>query len=311
MRVLVTGGCGFLGHAVVRALLDDGHQPVVMSSRGDAKPTEGAELVVADLRNLQQTNEAVSAATVDAVCHLAALTRVRDSFERPLDYFDVNTSGTMNLLRSLEGVPVAFASTGAVYGPCEGRIVEAQVPAPTNAYGASKLAAEAVLRFQAKTGRVGVTVLRCFNMSGAVDGVGDNDLSRVIPKSLAVAAGQAPCLQMNGDGSALREFSHVADVARALVIALGATKLGEFRLYNVGSGIECSMAEVVQTVHEVTDRDVPVEHRPPQPEPQVLSADSSALRRDLGWKPRYVNLRELIVDAWQVVNLPQVATSGA
>lgn len=302
-RVLVTGGCGFLGHAVVRRLLDDGQQPVVMSSRVDAQPTAGARLVIADIRNQRQVEAAVEAARADAVCHLAALAQVRDSFERPLDYFEVNVSGMVNLLRALDGIPVVFASTGAVYGPCEGRISESRVPAPTNAYGASKLAAEGALAYQTKTGRIGATTLRCFNMSGAVDGVGDGDLSRVIPKSLAVAAGAAPCLQMNGDGTALREFSHVADIAAALVKAIDTTRLGESRLYNVGSGIECSIAEVVRTVREVTGKDVPVEHLPPQPEPQILSADSSVLRKELGWQPSYTTLRELITDAWAAVAL--------
>ena len=297
----MTGGCGFLGHAVVRQLLADDLQPIVLSSRAGAVHPAGVELLAADLRDARQTARAVKEATADGVCHIAALTRVRESSERPLDYFDVNLCGTVNLLRELDGIPVVFASTGAVYGPCEGRITEEQATCPTNAYGASKKAAEDVLRYQAKTGRIGAITLRCFNMSGSVDGVGDSDLSRVIPKSLAVAAGQADCLQMNGDGTAVREFSHVADVARALVMALESTKLGESHIYNVGSGIECSMAEVVRTVEGVTGREVPVEHRPPQPEPQVLSANSTALRRALGWEPRHTTLHTLVADAWQAV----------
>ena len=301
MRVLVTGGLGFLGHAVTHRLLAADHTPIVLSRRPEASsPIPGAQTVVADLRDSTALKAAVDAAQPDGICHLAALTRVRDSFERPLEYFDVNLGGSAALLHAVEGkrLPLVFASTGAVYGPCQGRITEAQPTLPTTPYGASKLAAEQLLRYHAQAGAIGTMILRCFNMSGAVDGVGDRDATRIIPKALAVAAGTASHIDINGDGSVIREFSHVADVANAVVMALGATRVGAAETFNVGSGVQSTMMEIVRTVKRVTGRTVPVEFHPPRQEPAVLMADSGRLRAKLGWEPVYGALEGMVADAW-------------
>jgi len=229
---------------------------------------------------------------------------VRDSFEAPLDYYDVNVGGTLNLLASLAGlppVPVVFASTGAVYGFCEGNISEDQPAQPANPYGAGKLAAEELLRYHAATGAIGVVTLRCFNIAGAVDGVGDADTTRIIPKAIAVAAGRADVLGINGDGKAVREFTHVADVADAMVLGLAAARPGTGATYNIGSGIEATMLDVVHIVESITGRQLPVEHLPPKPEPAVLVADSDRIRRDLDWRPRRSSLEQIIRDAWAAV----------
>lgn len=307
MRVLVTGSLGFTGQAVARRLLADGHRVVALtSSSGSAgRPVPpGAEMRVADLRDAAAVARAVEG--VDAVCHLGALTRVRDSADDPVGYFDVNVGGTLNLLRALEGragvVPtVVFCSSGAVYGAHEGTLREDLPPAPAHPYGASKLAAEQVIAHLAATGRIAAVTLRCFNIAGAVDGLGDDDLTRIIPRTLAVAAGRG-VLTINGDGSAVREYTHVMDVADAFALALAHARPGRADVFNVGSGHGVSLAEVVATAERVTGRAVKCEHRPPKPEAKVLLADSSRIRAELGWHPGRSALERILDDGWAAVN---------
>ena len=303
MRVLVTGGLGFLGNAVTVKLAAEGHTPIVLTSRhGVQSRVAGIETVTSDIRDAPMLTDIVRRLEPDGVCHLAAVTRVRESFTDPLRYFDVNLGGTIALLRAVEDrqLPIVFVSTGAVYGPCEGQITEDQPTLPTNAYGASKLAAEQLLVHQAKAGKIGATILRCFNMSGAVGGVGDSDLTRIIPKALEVAAGRASHIDINGDGSVIREFSHIADVAAAVVLALRKMTVGQAGLYNVGSGVQRTMSSVIQAVESVTGRSVATKHHPPKPEPAVLVSDSSRFRSDVGWAPAVQELEPMIADAWSV-----------
>jgi UDP-glucose 4-epimerase len=299
---LVTGGLGYLGHAVTRRLVDTGHQPIVLTSRDGARSrVEGVPAFRADIRDREAMRRVVGNVQPDGACHLAALTRVRDSFESPLDYYDVNVGGTINLLTALAdgpAVPVVFASTGAVYGLCEGHIREDQPTLPTSPYGASKLAAEDLLRYHATSGSIGLVTLRCFNIGGAVDGVGDTDTTRIIPKAIAVAAGLADHLGINGDGKAVREFTHVGDVASALVTALEAAKPGVAGTYNIGSGVESTMLDIVNAVEKTSGRVVAVEYLPPKPEPAVLIADSTRISDDLGWQPRESTLDQIIHDSW-------------
>lgn len=306
VRVLVTGGLGYLGHAVTRRLVDTGHQPVVLTSREDARSlVEGVPTFHADVRDRMAMRHVVGDVQPEGVCHLAALTRVRDSFESPLEYYDVNVGGTLNLLTAIadgQAVPMVFASTGAVYGLCEGHICEDQPTLPTSPYGASKLAAEELLRYHAVAGSIGLVTLRCFNTGGAVDGVGDADTTRIIPKAVAVAAGLADHLGINGDGKAVREFTHVADVASALVTTLEAAELGTARTYNIGSGIESTMLDIVNAVEAASGRPVAIEFQPPKPEPAVLVADSRRIREELGWQPRQSTLDEIIRDSWASVS---------
>ena len=305
MRVLVTGGLGFLGHAVVRQLVDEGHEVTALTSRPDAKSlVVEASTAHADIRDRGALAQVLADVDPEGICHLAALTRVRDSFEDPLSFFDVNVGGTIALLGALKDAsrpptPIVFASTGAVYGPAEGRISEDHPTNPTNPYGASKLGAEQLLGYHAATGAIGVTALRCFNIAGAVDGVGDTDLTRIIPKALAVAAGKAAKLTINGDGSAIREFTHVADIAAAVARAIGTTTPGSSKLYNVGSGIESRMLQVIKAVETVTGREVVREESPAKSEAKILMADSTSARTDLRWSPNQSDLRLIIEDAWR------------
>jgi UDP-glucose 4-epimerase len=305
VRVLVTGGLGYLGSAVTRRLGTDGHDVTVLTSRANASsPVPNVVVARADLRDAAALSEVVREARPEAVCHFAALTRVRESVERPARYYAVNVGGTAALLDALGALPdpvmVSYASTGAVYGPAEGRIGEDHPTQPTNPYGASKLAAEQLIGHQAATGSIGAVVLRCFNLAGASDGVGDRDLTRIIPKALAVAAGRAELLTVNGDGSAVREFTHIKDVAAAAVSVLAAARPGTAVTYNVGSGIGSTMSQVIASVERVTGRRVAVGHRPPVSEPAILMADSARIRADLGWQPQHTSLDEIVRDAWSV-----------
>jgi UDP-glucose 4-epimerase len=319
MRLLVTGGLGFTGQAVTRQLLSDGHQVAVLTSADPsdesgadrlwASVPPGAELVRADVRERAAIVEVITAGQYAGVLHLAALTKVRDSRADPIGYFDVNLIGTLNLLHALAahaqrgGQParLVFSSTGAVYGPREGALGEDEPARPTNPYAASKLAAEQAIGYQAGTGRLGAITLRCFNIAGAVAGRSDRDLTRIIPKTLAVAAGTAELLEINGDGGAVREYTHVLDVATAFALALDAVATGKHRVFNVGSGQGVTLTDVVETARTITGRPIPVEHRPAQAEPRVLMADSGRIRRELGWRPVHSSLRQILGDGWSAL----------
>lgn len=242
------------------------------------------------------------------MCHLAGLTNSRESRERPLSYFDVNVRGTISLLQAFESsvqkggraLRVVFASTHAVYGvpDMERPIREHDPTRPINAYGASKLAAEQAISYEAATGRIGAISLRCFNVSGAVAGHGDRDLSRVIPMALAVAAGAATTFPLNGDGSAVRDFVHVADVADAFVLAAGAALPGRHFAVNVGSGAGISMRELLRTIERNTGRTVAVDVGPAVREASSVIADVELANRILGWGPTRSNIEEIVRDAW-------------
>jgi UDP-glucose 4-epimerase len=306
VRVLVTGATGFIGRAVVRQLTLAGHSVV-----GFARTPQPVswELRTGDMLDQTAVEHAVKG--VDSVCHLAGLTLVRQSFEEPVRYFRVNVTGTLNLLDAMraevqsngEPLRLVFASTCAVYGTPEKQpITEAQQPAPSSPYGASKRAAETAIGYQAALGTIGAVTLRTFNVAGAVDGHGDPDTTRIIPRTLLVASGQADRVNVNGDGSAIREYTHVADLAHAYAAALEAAEPGEHRIYNVGSGVGVSVRDVLEAAERVTGRPVPVHWGPPASEPQELRADSSRFRNDLGWHPSRSDLETIVGDAWQALN---------
>jgi UDP-glucose 4-epimerase len=261
-----------------------------------------------DIRDLDSLRAAADDG-YDAVCHFAGLTSTRESWRDPLTYFEVNTAGTLNLLRALAErnksiVPPAlvFLSTCAVYGePAEQPVTEDVVPAPRTPYGQSKLAAEHLVAAQARTGAIGATILRTFNAAGAVDGITDPDRTRIIPKAVNVAAGRDDVLHINGDGVVVREFVHVDDLAAGVVTALEACQPGECPTYNIGSGVGASLRGIVATVEAVSGRTVRVEHRPPAAEPASLLSDSSLIRQQLGWRPTRSDLRSIVADAWHAL----------
>jgi UDP-glucose 4-epimerase len=308
VRVLVTGAGGYVGRVVVERLSRDGHEVVALVRR-DAPGPAGARRERADLLDPAAVARAVAAVRPEGVCHLAARTRVRESFTDPLGHFEVNAGGTLHLLRALRagverGAPVprlVLASTAAVYGPrARQPITEEEPAAPASPYAMSKWAAEELVRYEAATGALGAVSLRCFNAAGAAAGARDPDETRLIPRALAVAAGRAPRLGVNGDGTAVRDYVHVADLADAYALALAAARPGAHRAFNVG-GTGASIQEVIAAVEAITGRPVAVERRPPQDEPHVLRADSGRLRAELGWRGERSTLERIVEDAWRAL----------
>lgn len=307
MRILVTGATGFLGHAVTTALADRGHLVITLSRDTSDVPSESTQHVRADVRSSADLIDVV--AEVDGVCHLAALARVRDSFSNPLDYWRTNVGGTLNVLEALtqSATPdtpkrLVLASTGAVYGAPEGQpISEDQPLSPGNPYAATKLAADLAASHVAATGVIGAVSLRAFNIAGASSGHADRDLTRLIPKILAVQAGHSEDFIINGDGSAVRDFVHVDDMADAFAQAIDFCDAGDWRAFNIGSGRRATIREVVSVAEDVTGRPVQVRHAPSANEPRVLVADASRAMAELNWRPERSSLTRIISDAWQAV----------
>ncbi|MGQ0774809.1 MAG: NAD-dependent epimerase/dehydratase family protein, partial [Pseudonocardiales bacterium] len=296
MRVLVTGATGFVGNAVTAALARHGHEPVALV-RGDRPVPSGAVAAVrGDVLDVESMRVAV--ADVDGVCHLAARTRVRDSFTDPVGYWRANVGGTLNVLEALTDQAgrsgprsLVLASTAGVYGTPERQPITEEAPTlPQNPYGSSKLAADQAAADVAATGALGAISLRSFNIAGAATGVTDTDLTRLIPKLLAVHAGHEPELVINGDGSAVRDFVHVLDMAEAFALAIDACISGQWRAYSVGSGQRTRVLDVLHATEQITGRQVRIAHRPPATEPPVLIADHTRISHDLGWAPRNSDL---------------------
>lgn len=310
MRVLVTGAFGFVGSAVVRRLTVAGHEVVALTHRPPELPVPASSasgVVHADVRDARAIMAAV--ADVDAVCHLAALSLVRESFERPAEYQQVNATGTRLTVDALtakaakSGRPVLFvhASTHAVYGAPERQpIVEDTPLAPVSPYGQSKADAEDAVAAASSTGSLSAVCLRLFNVAGATAGRTDTEQTRIIPRVLAIAAGRIPVLEVNGDGGATRDFVHVEDVTDAFLLALAACRQGAYAVYNVG-GTPASVLDIVAATEQITGRTIPVTHNPPKPEPRVIIADTTRIKRELSWAPKRSSLSQIIGDAWDVV----------
>jgi UDP-glucose 4-epimerase len=295
MRVLVTGASGYIGSAVVEALAAGDYQPVALAHRHVVR--RGVEVRQGDLLVPRSLTNAL--AGVDAVCHLAGLSSGRDSFARPVEYFHVNVSGVLALLDAMAATDVrhlVFASTAAIYGTPEAQPMAENLPDnPPHPYAASKAAAEAAINWHAHTGAIGATVLRIFNAAGGKD----PDPERLLPRVLAVAAGQTPRLDINGDGTAVRDYLHVADAAAAFVAALDhRPAVGSSSRYNIGSGAGRSVLDIVAAVERVSGKPVPVTHRDAVPEPAALICDPSRAIAELGWRARRSDLDDIVRDAW-------------
>lgn len=316
MRVLVTGAFGFVGAAVVPRLIAAGHD-VVALTRGEsaAAPQRGDPRVVhGDV--LDPDGMAKAVAGVDGVVHLAALTRLRESFEFPELYRAVNADGTRHLVDAAvaetrrRGAPMRFvqASTAAVYGvPRRQPVAEDAPTSPASPYGESKLAADEYL-LRSTDDLLGAVVLRAFNIAGAAGGRADTDLARIIPKAIAVARGEAGLLQVNGDGSAVRDFVHVADLADGFVAALEFATPGCREVLNIGA-TGASIAQIIKAVELVSGGPLAVEHLPPRHEPHSILADTGRARRLLGWRPERSSLAEIVRDAWDAWDALGAATT--
>jgi UDP-glucose 4-epimerase len=312
MRALVTGGAGYVGSVVAAQLLDAGHEVVVLDdlSRGHAGAVPpGAEHVAVSLNDADALHEPL-AAGFDAVLHFAALSLVAESVEHPERYWTNNVGGTRNLLDAMRAHAVrrlVFSSTAATYGDPETiPITEDQPPGPVNAYGASKLAVDLMIRDECRAHGLAAASLRYFNVAGASGELGeDHDPeTHLIPLVLQAAAGARDHIAVFGtdyptrDGTAVRDYIHVEDLGQAHLLALDRLEPGTHHVINLGTGDGYTVREVIEAARRVTGREIPVrdEGRRPGDPPQLIAANARA-REILGWEPRR-SLDEMIADAW-------------
>lgn len=312
MKLLVTGGAGYIGSIVAKQLVDAGHEVIVLDNLENGHRSAvvpGAELVVADLLDREALGNVVTP-ELDGVLHFAALALVSESVSHPERYYATNVGGTLNLLEAMDGAGVArlvFSSTCAVYGePDEVPIKETAVPRPVNAYGASKLSVDLMIRDFCRAHGLGAVSLRYFNVAGACDGLGeDHDPeTHLIPNILRAALGAAPEVNIYGtdyptrDGTAIRDYIHIEDLAAAHLLALDATSEGEHKVFNLGTGSGFSVRQVIEQAQSVTGQQIHVREAPRRPgDPPVLVASSDRIKAELGWEPSKA-LKAMIADAW-------------
>ena len=330
LRVLVTGGAGYIGSFVVRHLLDAGHSPVVFDSlySGHRWAAQEAELVVGDLGDRRQLEGLLSTRSFDAAVHCAAHIWVGESVRNPAKYYFNNTSNAIRLFDACAqyGIRnVVFSSTAAVYGePAGVEVIPETTPlAPINPYGASKMMAERVLRDVAAAAGLRFATLRYFNVAGAdADariGEATPDNSHLVKVACETALGLRPGMHVNGadyptpDGTCVRDYVHVDDLARAHVAALDhLAGGGEPLTLNCGYGHGFSVREVIDAVRRVTGVEFPVEVGPRRPgDPPVLVAATAKIRETLGWEPRHDDLDYIVTTAWRWERRLQAMRRGA
>jgi UDP-glucose 4-epimerase len=312
MKLLVTGGAGYIGSIVAQQLLDGGHEVVVLDdlSRGHrgAVP-EQARLIETSLLDERATHEALRQG-FDGVLHFAALALVSESVTHPERYHRGNIVGALNLLDAMRATAtnrLVFSSTCAVYGEPDAVPMHEDIPTmPVNAYGNSKLAIDRMIGDECRAHGLGAVSLRYFNVAGASGPLGeDHDPeTHLIPLVLRAAAGQTDHVKVFGtdyptrDGTAVRDYIHVEDLGYAHVLALDATDAGRHAIYNLGTGDGYTVREVVEAARRVTGRPIPARDEPRRPgDPAALVAASDRIRAELGWEPRK-GLDEMIADAW-------------
>ena len=319
MKLLVTGGAGYIGSVVAAQLVEAGHEVVVLddlsTGHADAVPA-GARFVHGSITEAAQV---LDGAGFDAVLHFAAKSLVGESVEKPGLYWSNNLGGTLALLEAMRGAGVrriVFSSTAATYGePERTPILETDPTRPTNPYGASKLAVDTALTTFAGLHGLGAISLRYFNVAGAYTAA-DGRVYRerhavethLIPNVLAVALGRRATVSVFGtdyptpDGTCVRDYIHVADLARAHLLALDACAEGRHAIYNLGNGTGFSVREVITACREVTGHEIPADVSDRRPgDPAVLVASSDRIQRELGWKPEYTDLRTIVTHAWEAM----------
>jgi UDP-glucose 4-epimerase len=314
MRVLVTGGAGYIGSVVVEELINDGHEVVVYDNlaKGHRESVDpDAKFVQADLLDTTRLQQTLLASRVEAVIHMAADSLVGESVEHPAKYYRNNLVAGLSLLDAMRGADVTrlvFSSTAAVYGePAKQPIEETDPTGPTNPYGETKLSFERALPWYEKAYGLHSVSLRYFNAAGATERCGEwhDPETHLIPIVLQVAAGAREAVEIYGndyptrDGTCVRDYIHVVDLARAHVLALGILDKRS-AIYNLGCGGEgYTVNEVIEHARQVTGKPIPVRVGPRRPgDPAVLIASSERIKRELGWSPKFQDLRKIIESAW-------------
>jgi UDP-glucose-4-epimerase GalE len=315
MRILITGGAGYIGSHAVKLFLARGHDVWVYDnlSAGHRAAVPADRLIVADLADLPRLDNALLMHRIESVVHFAAFAYVGESVSDPGKYYQnnlVNTLGLMECMRRNRIGRIVFSSTCATYGtPQKVPITEDEPQRPINPYGAGKLAVERALADYASAYQWGYAALRYFNAAGASsDGsIGEDHQpeTHLIPLVIQTAMGQRPAIEIFGtdyptsDGTCIRDYIHVNDLAEAHMLALQHLELGKGDCYNLGIGRGYSVREVIKTVEEVTGKPVRVKEGPRRAgDPPVLVASSEKIQRALGWKPRFTELRAVVETAW-------------
>jgi UDP-glucose 4-epimerase len=313
MKLLVTGGAGYIGSVMTAYFLEAGHEVVIIDnlSRGyrEAVP-EGAHFIEGDISDL--VDHVSKADGVDAVIHLAAYAYVGESVEHPDIYWQNNVANTVALLeamRELDITKLVFASSCATYGIPDNLPITEEMPArPINPYGMTKLAMDMALSSYAQAYGFSATSLRFFNVAGTYKDFGErhNPETHIIPLALSVAAGRTPYFSLFGDdyetpdGSCIRDYIHVADLAEAAGLALDNLKQGEHTIYNLGNEGGFSNKEIIAAVEKVTGKNIEVRVKPRRPgDPPKLVSTSQKIKKELGWKPRYPQLQAIIESTWE------------
>ena len=315
MKILITGGAGYIGGTVARMLIEDGHDVVIYDSlvHADASMLPvGAKFVQGEVADLKRLEELLEAGSFTGIMHFAALIEAGESMQKPELYFQNNTASTLKLLEAMVRKNVkrlVFSSTAAVYGdPDAIPIREEAALRPTNPYGESKLMVEQMLTWLNRIHGLRYASLRYFNVAGAIPGYGEahEPESHLIPLILDVALGRRKVIKIFGrdyptqDGTCIRDYIHVQDLSTAHFLAFNALQKHDRLIYNLGNGRGFSVLEVIESARRVTGHPIPVEEMPRRPgDPVELVASSDKIAAELGWKPKYTSLDDIISSAWQ------------
>jgi UDP-glucose 4-epimerase len=312
MKILVVGGAGYIGSVCAELLLNEGHSVSVFDnlSEGHRRALDPrAEFVEGDLVDRQSIEKTLAKQRPDAVMHFAANALVGESMQNPSKYFRNNIANGLNLLDAMISAGVGkiiFSSTCAIFGPPDRLpIDETTPPRPINPYGESKLAFEKILRWYGEIHGLKFVSLRYFNAAGASAKFGEDHRveTHLIPNVLKVALGEKQNVEIFGtdyetpDGTCVRDYIHILDLARAHILALSSAK-SDF--YNLGTGGGASVREVIDSCRKVTGREIDIVEKPRRPgDPPRLIASSEKIKRELGWKPQFQSLDAIIESAWK------------
>ncbi len=316
MRILVTGGAGYIGSHAVRLFLARSHDVWIYDnlSEGHRAAVPRERLIVGDLAEIARLDQAILEHRIEATVHFAAFTYVGDSVRDPGKYYQNNLVNTLNLMECLRRHRIwrfVFSSTAATYGiPDRVPITEDEPQRPINPYGNGKLAVERALGEYTTAYDWSYAALRYFNAAGASpDGTIGEDHdpeTHLVPLVLQAILGQKPAIEIFGtdyptlDGTCIRDYIHVDDLADAHLLALEQLQPGKALHYNLGIGRGYSVREVIRAAEEVTGKPVPVKEGPWRPgDPPVLVASSEKIQRELGWRPRYTDLHAILETAWR------------
>jgi len=311
MKILVTGGAGYIGSICVEQLINQGHEVTVFDNFTEGHRNaidDRAALITGDLQNRCDIEDALEKVRPEAVMHFAANALVGESMENPSKYFRNNVYGGINLLDAMVAAgckKFVFSSTCATFGPPDRVPIDETLPQrPINPYGESKLIFEKVLRWYDEIHGLKFVALRYFNAAGASGRFGEDHRieTHLIPNILKVALGQKPHVEVYGtdypteDGTCIRDYIHIIDLAQAHILALG---VKESAYYNLGTGGGTSVREVISACEKVTGKSIPVIDKPRRPgDPPKLIAASEKIQRELGWKPKYQSIDKIVESAW-------------